>query len=222
MSVNSIPSTTTSAGHDIVQKILELPFFEASWVLYLLLGLSVASVAVMIERALFYRKRKIDLHRIRRDFVSALEKQDYRQAAHVLSGSDSLETNVVLFALREHAAGPDAVEDLVSGVLTKERERYDARLDFLATLASNAPFIGLFGTVLGIIRAFKDLAGNIHEASSAVMAGVAEALVATAVGLLVAIPAVVAFNYFKRRVKLATNNAHLLSRILLAHLKTVE
>jgi biopolymer transport protein ExbB len=140
----------------------------------------------------------------------------------VLEPHDTLETNVVLFALRQHGLGPDAVEDLVIGALTKERERYDARLDFLATLASNAPFVGLFGTVLGIIRAFNDLASDIAQAGAAVMAGVAEALVATAVGLLVAIPAVVAFNVFKRRVKLASNNAQLLSRILLAHLKSLS
>ena len=95
-------------------------------------------------------------------------------------------------------------------------------MSFLATIASNAPFIGLFGTVLGIIRSFKDLSGNISEASSAVMAGIAEALIATAVGLLVAIPAVVAFNYFKGKVKRAMNNTHLLSKVLLSHLKTVD
>ena len=129
------------------------------------------------------------------------------------------ETNAVLFGLRQHAKGPDAVEDLVTGAITKEKERYDARLDILATIASNAPFVGLFGTVLGIIRAFKDLAQSAQAANVSVMAGVAEALVATAVGLFVAIPAVVAFNIFKGRVKGATNNALFLSRILLAHLK---
>jgi biopolymer transport protein ExbB/TolQ len=175
----------------------------------------------MCERAWFYRSKRIDIFAVRRDFSGALRSGDYAAAARVLEAFDTLETNVALFALREHGAGPDAVEDLVLGIGQKERERYDDRLSWLATIASNAPFVGLFGTVLGIIRAFKDLAGNMQNASGAVMSGVAEALVATAVGLFVAIPALLAFNAFKRRVKIASNNAQLLSRTLLAHLKSL-
>lgn len=208
-----------NGSKDIVQRVLDLPIFHAGWVLYFLLALSLLSFAVIFERGAFYRKRRIDIAGLRTAFTSALEKNDYAAAAAVLKSHDTLETNAVLFGLRRHAAGPDAVEDLVSGAITKEKERYDARLDILATLASNAPFVGLFGTVLGIIRAFKDLSQNVQTANVAVMAGVAEALVATAVGLFVAIPAVVAFNAFKGRVRLATNNAQFLSRILLAHLK---
>jgi biopolymer transport protein ExbB/TolQ len=206
---------------DIVRRLLGLPVFHAGWVLWLLLSLSLASVALMLERAVFFHRRKVDVDAVRLIFSAALDRRDYEAAAKVLQDIDALETNVVLFGLRQHVAGPDSVEDLMAGALPKERERYDHPLDYLATLASNAPFIGLFGTVLGIIRAFKDLAGNVHTAATAVMSGVAEALVATAVGLLVAIPSLVAFNLFKRRVKGAVNNAQLLSRILLAHLKAL-
>jgi biopolymer transport protein ExbB/TolQ len=210
-----------NGSHSVVQLIMSLPFFNAGWVLWLLLALSLASVAVMLERAVFFARHRVDVDVVRRALTAALTERDYAKAARALSAYDALETRVVLFGLREHAAGPDSVEDLIIGATTKEKERYDARLDFLATLASNAPFIGLFGTVLGIIRAFKDLSGSMRQASSAVMAGVAEALVATAVGLLVAIPAVVMFNYFKGRVRRAMNNAQLLSRVLLAHLKSM-
>jgi biopolymer transport protein ExbB/TolQ len=208
--------------NDIVARLLELPLFHATWVLWLLLFLSVATVAVMFERFAFFRRHRVDVDGVRRLLTESLDKRDYMHAARLLEAIDSLETNVVLFGLREHARGPDAVEDLMVGALPKERERYELRLDFLATIASNAPFVGLFGTVLGIIRAFKDLASNVHEASTAVMAGVAEALVTTAVGLLVAIPSLVAFNLLKRRLKVATNNVQLLSRVLLAHLKSVD
>jgi biopolymer transport protein ExbB/TolQ len=90
----------------------------------------------------------------------------------------------------------------------------------LATLASNSPFIGLFGTVLGIIRSFKEMSKDIANASTGVMAGIAEALVATAVGLLVAIPAVVAYNVFKGMVKDAVTNTDGLTRVLMAELKS--
>src|SRR4029450_12485562 len=94
--------------------------------------------------------------------------------------------------------------------------RYEKRLNFLATLASNAPYIGLFGTVLGIVRSFRDLAANMAEASAAVMAGIDEALIATAVGLLVAIPAVIAFNVFKGRGKTGVTDCQLRGRVLRA------
>lgn len=205
----------------VIRKLLELPLFHATWVLWFLIALSILSVAVMIERALFFRTRRIDLEAVRRDLDAALTNGDYEAAARTLQACDTLETNVTLCGLRRHVAGPDAVETLIAGAIPKERERYEARLDLLATIASNAPFVGLFGTVLGIIRAFNDLAGNTREASAAVMSGVAEALVTTAMGLLVAIPALVAFNVFKGRVKRATNDAHLLSSMVIAHLKSV-
>jgi biopolymer transport protein ExbB/TolQ len=149
-----------------------------------------------------------------------LDEGDLMGAAEFLGSFDSLETNTVLFGLRDYARGPDSVEDLLQGAARKERARYERRLNFLATVASNAPFIGLFGTVLGIIRAFKDLSSNMAEASGAVMGGIAEALIATAVGLLVAIPAVIAFNYLKGRVKDIADDGNLLCATLLASLKS--
>ena len=99
-------------------------------------------------------------------------------------------------------AAPSAdIEAATEGAKAREKLRLERNLAFLATLGSNAPFVGLFGTVLGIIKAFHDLAGNQAGGPSVVMAGISEALVATAVGLMVAIPAVVAFNYFNRRVR---------------------
>lgn len=203
----------------LISALLRLPLFQAEWVLWLLIGLSLLSIAVMIERAVFYRTHRIDMNVVREKLDTLLEAGDMKGAAEYLAKFDSFETNVVLFGLRRHESGPDSVEDLISGATRTERGRFERRLSLLATIASNAPFVGLFGTVLGIIRAFKDLSGNIAEASDAVMAGIAEALIATAVGLLVAIPAVVAFNIFKSRVKGLGDNAHLLSKTLLASLK---
>jgi biopolymer transport protein ExbB len=207
------------SSQGIVSTLTSLPVFHAEWVLWLLVVLSLISVGVMLERVIFFRRRTIDIDSLRQSFAADLARGDYQAAAEILEKHDTLETNVVLFGLRDYDKGPDAVEDLLAGATPKEKERYDQRLSFLATIASNAPFIGLFGTVLGIIRSFKDLSGNIGEASSAVMAGIAEALIATAVGLLVAIPAVVAFNVFKAKVKRALNNTQLLSKVLLAQLK---
>jgi biopolymer transport protein ExbB/TolQ len=207
---------------NLVSVLLGLPIFQAEWVLWVLISLSFVSVAIMAERFVFYRKHAIDTRKVRAKLAELLAAGDMQGAADYLAGFDSLETNTVLFGLRDYARGPEAVEDLLAAAARKERARYELRLNFLATIASNAPFVGLFGTVLGIIRAFKDLSGNIAEASTAVMAGIAEALVATAVGLLVAIPAVVAFNVLKGKVKHIADDANLLTATLLASLKSVD
>jgi biopolymer transport protein ExbB/TolQ len=206
----------------LVQTLLGLPVFRSEWVLYLLLGLSLASVAVMVERWIFYRIHRIDADRLRGELTKLLDAGDFHAAAKLLQRYDTLQTNVVLVGLKAYEKGPESVEDLIAGALGQEKSRYERRLQFLATLASNAPYVGLFGTVLGIVRSFRDLAANMADASSAVMAGIAESLIATAVGLLVAIPAVVAYNVFKGKVKDAVVEGEMLSRVLLAQLKAVD
>ncbi|HEY4188568.1 MAG TPA: MotA/TolQ/ExbB proton channel family protein [Polyangia bacterium] len=207
---------------NLIQTILGLPIFRSEWVLYLLLFLSVASIGVMLERWVFFRRRSLDSGQVRDALAKFLDKGDYEGGAALLKKYDSLETNVALVGLQAAALGPESVEDLLVGALGQEKARYERRLNFLATLASNAPYIGLFGTVLGIIRSFRDLAANMADASSAVMAGLAESLVATAMGLLVAIPAVIAFNVFRGRVKDSVTNSQTLGAVLLSRLKAVE
>ena len=185
-----------SATGGLVQSLLELPIFEAEWVLWLLLLLSLVSVAIIVERAWFFTKHAVDAERMRAALQKKLDDDDFDGAAKLLEGVDALESNIVLFGLRQYAKGPDSVEDLLSGAEAKEKQRYKARLSFLATVGSNAPFIGLFGTVLGIIKAFGELGEDLGNVSGDLMAGISEALVATGVGLFVAIPAVIAFNVF--------------------------
>jgi biopolymer transport protein ExbB len=206
----------------LVESLMGLPIFEAEWVLWLLLLLSLVSIAAIIERTIFFIKHRIDVSAIRDNLAKSLDKGDYEAAAKLLKGHDTMETNVVLFGLREHEKGPEAVEDLMAGAMSREKLRHERFLTFLGTVGSNSPFIGLFGTVLGIIKAFADLAGNIAEASSVVMAGISEALIATAIGLLVAIPAVIAHNTFRALVKRSAGNTELLARTLLAQLKSEE
>ena len=210
----------TNAAEGLVQRLLALPVFRSEWVLWLLLGLSLLSVAVMVERWFFYRRHKIDFEAVKDEFAKSLDKGDFDAAAKLLAKHDSLETNVTLAGLRGYEKGPESVEDLIAGALSRGKSEYERRLSILATLASNSPYIGLFGTVLGIVRSFKEMSKDIANASSGVMAGIAEALIATAVGLLVAIPAVVAYNVFKGMVKDAVTNTDGLTRVLMAELKS--
>ncbi|HXU02873.1 MAG TPA: MotA/TolQ/ExbB proton channel family protein, partial [Polyangia bacterium] len=96
------------------------------------------------------------------------------------------------------------------------RLEMEKNLGVLGTLGNNAPFIGLFGTVLGIIKAFADLSRNQGGGAAAVMSGISEALVATAVGLMVAIPAVIAFNFFQAKVRKTIGRIDAVAHMVLA------
>lgn len=212
----------SNATEGLVQRLLALPVFRSEWVLWLLLALSLLSVAVMVERWFFYRRRKLDFDALKSAFEKALDQGDFDAAAKVLGKYDTLETNVTLAGLRGYDKGPESVEELIAGAMTRGKLEYERRLSVLATLASNSPYIGLFGTVLGIVRSFKEMSKDIANASAGVMAGIAEALIATAIGLLVAIPAVVAFNVFKGMVKDSVTNTEGLTRVLMAELKSAS
>src|SRR5437763_17170427 len=156
----------------------------------------------MLERGLYFGQRRMSKRFP--ELLRLCEGGSLDKAAQLAQG-DAMEAEVVRAAARVASSGQAAVEKAVASTIDRRRLEYERWLFVLGTLGNNAPFIGLFGTVLGIIRAFVDLAaanksgGGTNTAS--VMTGISEALVATAVGLLVAIPAVMAFNIFQRLLK---------------------
>ena len=172
----------------------------SSWVLYLLLGLSFAAVAVMLERLWFFVQERRPGEALD-DALAALRSKGAAEALAKLKGLRSMEAAVARACLAHAADGPAAVEERKEGAIERERARYEKRLAFLGTLGNNAPFVGLLGTVLGVIRAFHDLGASAGQGPEVVMQGISEALVATAVGILVALPCVAAFNYIKKRIK---------------------
>jgi biopolymer transport protein ExbB/TolQ len=190
----------------------------SSWVLYLLMGLSIVAVAVMIERIWFYLQERRPPGVLEESLV-ALRKGGPAAALAKLADARSMEAAVARECLSHAADGTAAAEERKAAALERERARYESRLAFLGTLGNNAPFIGLFGTVLGIIRAFHDLAGASMQGTQAVMAGIAEALVATGIGLLVALPAVATYNAFTRHVERRTSATEVFAHEILALLK---
>lgn len=197
----------------------------AEWVLYLLIGLSILSIALIIERVLFYRTASRGLSDFReqvrkvagtRDWESALKLAQARaNQTRDRKGISDLETAIACALLTQPQAPASSLSELARDALMRAKLPWDRNLSILATIGSNAPFIGLFGTVLGIIKAFHDLSQQSSAGTQTVTAGISEALVATAVGLLVAIPAVVAFNLFQRKVKAALSEAEALKSYLI-------
>ena len=202
------------------------------WVLILMLALSVISLAIMFERGYLYWQLRDDSTALMRDLARLLRAGDLAGARRRLEQSPSAEAAVVVAGIVEADMGAESAEEAMAGAAALQKLKLEKRLAFLGTLGNNAPFIGLLGTVIGIVGAFAELgkanAGGAAGAAAAsavapqaVMSNIAEALVATAIGLIVAIPAVAAFNTFQRIVKATQANTDALGHVLLAHLKAV-
>lgn len=186
-------------------------------VLVLLFSLSVWSIAIMIDRrrALARETAAGEVAKFRQLLAQSdpsvirqwIEAHPGVHAATVSAAADTASDSNAQSATIDPAIAQNVAQNVAQNIdravrsyLTEERMRLEKGLPILATLGANAPFIGLFGTVLGIIRAFAAL-GESSGAASSVMSGISQALVATAAGLFVAIPAVVAFNSFSNRLR---------------------
>jgi biopolymer transport protein ExbB len=190
------------------------------YVMWFTVLLSVLSVAVMIERLIFFTTHKDNVRALAADLNKLLLANDYAAAQKLLENCKGFETRVLRAALEVAPLGKHAVQELATSAQKMERLRFERGLAFLGTIGNNAPFVGLFGTVLEIISALFELGtqsgGNVG--AGAVMATLSQALAATAVGLLVALPAVAVFNYFNRRIKTLQTGAEALVHVLLAHM----
>ncbi len=205
----------------IDEELLEVFLAAGSlWVLWLLLGLSLIAVAVILERLWFFGLERSQTAQLEQAIAAFRAGESGRAAASGLEGVRSLPVNVARACLDNAEEGPASVEEYAASAVDAERLRFERGLAFLGTLGNNAPFVGLFGTVLGIIRAFHDLSLNSAAGAEAVMAGIAEALVATAVGLLVALPAVAAYNAFGRHVEAQVTAAESATHAILGHIKS--
>jgi len=201
---------------NIIEAFMDFALLGSEWVLWLLVVLSILSVSVMIERALFYYRIRLNFPEFSQHFSQLLIEDDQEGLKKLCHNRDAIECQVVLQGLDGLAKGPHAAEQKMNGYLVGQKQVLDRGLVILGTLGNNAPFIGLFGTVIGIIVAFHALGQNVTGGASTVMAGISEALVATAVGLMVAIPAVVSYNGYQRVVKRHLLNAEAVSQQLVA------
>jgi biopolymer transport protein ExbB len=191
-------------------------------VMFLLIGLSIAALAIALERAWFFVRASDDLERLARELESALEAGDVAGARAKMSRSPSAEAKVVLVGLGKVDRGARAASEAMAAATAVQRKKLERGLGFLGTLGSNAPFVGLFGTVVGIIMAFDKLGeatGTSTAAPTGVMSSIAEALVATAIGLAVAIPSVAVYNYFQRRIRGVVANTQTLTHVLMSWLE---
>ncbi len=201
----------------LTDQLLAFTNLGAEWVLWILVFLSVVSVSIMIERWRYFATRRIDVAALAHDVRAALRKGDVEPTIKKWSGSDHIAAIVALAGLRESARGPEATAEAMVGARSAKRPELERNLAVLGTLGNNAPFIGLFATCIKIVQAFASLGGE--EPNNKIMKLIAAALVATAVGIFVAIPAVVAYNVFQRKVRVDVAAADTVAHALLAELR---
>ena len=203
-----------------MEALVDLAGTGATWVMYLLIGLSAIQLALIIERAIVFARTKASSS-LKPRVREALGSGNLKAVALSVQSDRSLEAKVIAAGVATADRGVEAADEIMHSALVEERMQLERGLSFMGTLGNNAPFLGLFGTVLGIMHAMADMstaAGG--QASRAVMAGISEALLATAVGLMVALPAVAAFNYFQRQIKTRAASAEALGGELVAQLKS--
>jgi biopolymer transport protein ExbB/TolQ len=170
--------------------------------MYILLFCSILSVTILFERIIYYRKQSKTK---RAEFMTRIERalkgNNIQRATEICKETLTPFSNVVYCGLELLGHHKKEISNAMEREITIETAKLERYTSIVGTIGNTAVYIGLFGTVLGIIRAFHDIAAAGAGGMSIVIGGVAEALVCTATGLFVAIPAVIAFNYFTRKVE---------------------
>ena len=202
----------------ITQEFLKFALMGAEWVMWVLVACSVLSLSIIFERIFFFRKISGDFAKFIKELTERLNSgESHKTIAAWCSGQKLLEASVAAVGLERAGEPFRAIEESMNATLISAKIQMDKGLAVLGTLGNNTPFIGLFGTIIGIIEAFNALATSKSQGPEVVMASISEALVATAVGIMVAIPAVFAFNFIGRVVKTKLANADATSRIVMTH-----
>jgi biopolymer transport protein ExbB len=205
---------------NIIDSFLSFALLGAEWVMWVLVAISLISITIMIERVVYFFGQRPNVTELISELQKLLERNDISGALKKVSDGKGVAASVARAALSEAERGADAADEAAASAMIIEKLRLERNLAFLGTVGNNAPFVGLFGTVIGIILAFNELSLNTQGGASSVMGGISEALVATAMGLLVAIPAVAAFNIFSRRIKTILGDAEAVLHTILSGLKS--
>ena len=206
----------------MIERLMQMAAVGPTWVLWALLLLSLFSIATIVERMIFFRRRRLPAVRLSRDLEQALRSDDMGAVRALLKSSPGPESSVLLRTLDWFDDGADSMSEVMESALREQRLELDQGSAFLGTIGNNAPFLGLLGTVLGVVKAFQELSTNSGSAMGSVLSGIAEALIATALGIAVALPAVVAYNTFTTRANETEDNVRALTSLVLAHRKSLR
>lgn len=186
--------------------------------IFSIMGLaSVIALAVAIDRGLIFRHNAKIGEKIFNEIIAKLRIGDVESLGiYIEQFPESAYARFAAFIKEHYSSGETSLGHMMEGKLIEERMFLEKRIIILASLGNNAPFIGLLGTVLGIIKAFYNLGTLGNTGAEVVMRSISTALLATACGLLIAIPVVMLNNYFSKRLKNIMQNLEILSKEALA------
>lgn len=174
---------------------------QGGWDMWVLLGISIILVAIAIERSVFLAAQRTDARSLLRAIGQKVSANDLPGAIKVAQSRRGMLPRVLEFGLKRGDKNRADITDALSIALMEHLNALERNLPIIGTIAVISPFVGLAGTVLGIIRAFQDIALKGNSSPAVVAAGVSIALITTFSGLAIAIIAVVLFNYFKAKIK---------------------
>jgi biopolymer transport protein ExbB len=178
-----------------------LQLIKNSWAIDLLLIFSVIALAVILERLWAYSKLGINEKALLEKVQAAIKKGNIQEASFICKSVNHPLGEILDVGIKNMGLPREDIDDLLNSALIETKTHLERKNSVLSTISFIAPLLGLLGTVMGIIRAFHDLSVSGSGGPSVVMAGVAEALVSTAIGIVVAIPAAIFYNYFMNKVK---------------------
>lgn len=196
-------------------------FLAGGPILIFLLILSIYSLALVIEKWKILKKTLSSSRELILNANLNLKNNDFKSLIDLAKKHKNPVSDIIIKLVShsgESAEKREFSEKLIEWHITSLSKRLNA----LATIGSTSPFIGLFGTVIGVIRAFKDLSAFQGAGPSVVARGIAEALINTAAGLFVAIPAIVAYNYFISKLNKYSSELNWISEQLIARLSEKE
>ncbi|MEO0098497.1 MAG: MotA/TolQ/ExbB proton channel family protein [candidate division WOR-3 bacterium] len=172
--------------------------FKNSLIMVLLLFASIAALTLIIERWWYFAKNRVNSRWVK-EFFSYLKEGDWEGAKRYAAGLKSPLGRLFLLGLENRNLAPDELSNLFYGQILEERVRYERYLGGMGTLANGATLLGLLGTVVGLIKAFHNIAVTGSGGPAVVSRGIAEALLTTAFGLFIGIPTLFFYNYFTKK-----------------------
>ena len=194
----------------------------AEWVMWVLVVMGLIAFGLFFVRLYFLKKYQVELPALLDALTASAVRNmvgtNVKKALESLGVGrvDSMELEVAQQVIANWESSDSGLENVVQKTILSNRQTYERQVSYFGIVGSNAPFVGLFGTVIGVIISFKELGNNPKGGLEVVGPGISEALVATAVGLLVAIPAVIMFNTLKGKIKTRVQNSEIVFRHLLA------
>jgi len=176
-----------------------IDIFRESYTMQVLLLVSILALGFILERVVFYLKKKSDTDSLLKRFFAYIEAGKWVDAKALLEEKDEPVRRILKIGVENKELPEDVLLDLMEAGIIKEKKNLTKSLTPLATLAAIAPLLGLYGTVVGLIRAFNDIAITGSGGPEVVGRGIAEALLTTAFGLIIAVPALIFYNLFSKK-----------------------